>query len=55
MADDIDWSLCDEELKILFDEIAHETSLITNKDRDGLTVEAWKNDERSENFVYRKL
>ena len=55
LADDIDWSLCDVKLKALFDEIAHETSLITDKDRDGLTVEAWENDERSGNFVYGKL
>jgi len=52
LADDIDWSHCDPELKSIFDEIAATTSLMTDKDRDGLAVGAWKADERSRNFVY---
>ena len=55
LAPDIDWSLCDESLRKLFDRIAEGTDLMTDKDRNGLSVEAWKNDERSDHFVYGKL
>lgn len=52
LADDIDWSLCNQRLKILFDEIAAGTPLISTKDRDGFTVAGWAADERSAQFVY---
>lgn len=51
LAPDIDWSLCEPRLKELFDDIVPR-SLITPKDRDGLTVTAWGEDARSENFVH---
>ena len=54
MASDIDWSLCDPELKEHFDGIAP-TCLITDKDRDGLSVAAWSADDRSEHFVHARL
>jgi dTDP-4-dehydrorhamnose 3,5-epimerase len=52
LAGDIDWSLCDRNLRETFYQVAYGTSLITDKDRDGLSVSAWQQDERSENFVY---
>lgn len=52
LAEDIDWSLCDPDLREAFREIASSTRLITDKDRDGLSVSAWERDERSNNFVY---
>lgn len=52
LAEDIDWSLCDPHLKEVFCEIASSTRLMTDKDRNGLSVSAWERDERSENFVY---
>ena len=52
MAEDIDWSLCEPNLRETFYEISSSTPLITDKDRDGLSVSAWQRDERSENFVY---
>ncbi|MHC4122541.1 MAG: dTDP-4-dehydrorhamnose 3,5-epimerase family protein [Planctomycetota bacterium] len=55
LAEDIDWTLCDIKLKKLFDDIAPSTELITNKDRSGFSVQGWKNDKRSDNFVYGKL
>ena len=55
LAEDIDWSLCDTELKKLFDNIVRSTNLITDKDRDGFSVAGWENDERSDNFIYGKL
>lgn len=51
LADDIDWSLCDRTLKQLFDDIASITKLITDKDRNGLTLKKWETDSRSDNFT----
>jgi len=52
LAEDIDWSLCEQDLRGTFYEVASSTRLITDKDRNGLSVSAWEKDERSENFVY---
>ena len=52
LAEDIDWSLCDQNLRETFYEIASSTRLITDKDRHSLSVSAWERDERSNNFVY---
>ena len=52
LAEDIDWSLCDPRLRGTFHDIASSSPLITDKDRNGLSVSAWKRDERSENFIY---
>ena len=52
LAEDIDWSLCDQSLRETFHEIASSTSLMTDKDRNGLSVSEWESDERSDNFVY---
>jgi len=55
LAEDIDWTLCDADLKKLFDSIAPSTSLITDKDMNGFTVAAWLENENSENFIYGDL
>ncbi|MCK5175605.1 MAG: dTDP-4-dehydrorhamnose 3,5-epimerase family protein [Planctomycetes bacterium] len=55
LAADIDWSLCDAGLKKEFDDIVFSTELITEKDRDGFTMQGWLGDERSDNFVDGKL
>jgi dTDP-4-dehydrorhamnose 3,5-epimerase len=55
LAKDIDWSLCDTTLKKIFDEVASTTSLITDKDKNGFSLEAWLADERSNNFLYEQL
>lgn len=52
LADDIDWSLCDQDLKESFYQIASTTPLITDKDRNGLSVSDWERDDRSDNFIY---
>ncbi len=52
LAEDIDWSLCDHDLRETFHEIAPSTPLMTDKDRDGLSITAWESDERSDNFIY---
>jgi len=55
LATDIDWTLCDANLKDLFADIAPSTELITDKDKDGFSVHGWESDERSNNFVYETL
>ncbi len=49
---DIDWSLCDPELKALVDQVAARTDLVSPKDRDAPSVSAWAEDPRSANFPY---
>jgi dTDP-4-dehydrorhamnose 3,5-epimerase len=55
LAEDIDWSLCNPELKRLFDEIVSTRLIISDKDKHGLSVTQWGKDSRSENFVYGNL
>jgi dTDP-4-dehydrorhamnose 3,5-epimerase len=50
-ANDIDWSLCDKELKKEFDQVSSK-AIISEKDRNGLTLKQWTADPRSENFTY---
>ncbi len=55
LADDLDWSLCDPALR---QEVAAAVAgrlLISDKDRDGLSVGAWGADPRSDTFLYDDL
>ena len=54
LASDLDWSLCDSELKELF-EREKEYFIISDKDREALTLKEWSEDERSSNFIYDDL
>ncbi len=49
-AKDINWSLCDENLKMKFDEILGGNPLITEKDKNGLTLEEWEKNPNSQCF-----
>lgn len=53
LADDIDWSLCDKNLKKQFEELKNSSLIISDKDKQGLTINQWRNDERSKNFLYK--
>jgi dTDP-4-dehydrorhamnose 3,5-epimerase len=53
-ATDLDWSLCDKSLKKEFDGFLA-GAIIAEKDRNGLSLEAWTKDKKSENFLYEKL
>ncbi|MBU1077445.1 MAG: dTDP-4-dehydrorhamnose 3,5-epimerase family protein [Spirochaetes bacterium] len=55
LANDIDWSLCKLELKKQFNNLIKNNYLITEKDKNGLSVKDWANDPRSDNFIYAKL
>ena len=52
LSEDINWALCDLELKKIFDNTAPLTKLITEKDKNGLTIAEWSNREESDNFIY---
>ena len=55
LADDIDWSLCEPQLKEEFQKIASSTELITDKDRNGFSLAQWQKNADSEHFVYGNL
>jgi dTDP-4-dehydrorhamnose 3,5-epimerase len=55
LAGDIDWSLCDSELRMLFNEIKTGKLVISDKDKSGLSLQDWDRDERSKNFIFGKL
>ena len=55
IAPDLDWSLCEPALRDQFQAIAHSTALMSDKDRNGLTLADWTADERSANFRYDDL
>ena len=50
----LDWSICDTDLKRMFDEMLSK-AIITDKDRNGLSLDEWTADDRSENFIYESL
>ena len=55
LANDIDWSLCDAGLKKLFDDIVPATPLISDKDKNGFTLQKWLENENSEKFIYEQF
>jgi len=52
MAGDIDWSLCDSQLKKGFDSIAAEGPLMSEKDRKGHTLSSWIQNPDSNQFLF---
>jgi hypothetical protein len=54
MAADINWSICDTNLKKIFDSIVPKTKLITDKDKNGFTLAAWLKEKNSDQFIYKK-
>lgn len=55
LATDLDWSRGDPAMRDTFTRIAATTTLISDKDRDGLSVAAWAADDRARNFRYDEL
>ena len=52
VADDLDWSLCNPELKREFDELVAKGIVLSDKDRNGMSLGGWKADPRSQHFRY---
>jgi len=55
MSKDIDFSLCENELKNIFDSMITGIHYITDKDKNGYSLNEWKQDSRSANFIYSEL
>jgi dTDP-4-dehydrorhamnose 3,5-epimerase len=54
LAPDLNWTLCDSAIKQLFDKMVSSSGLLlTEKDRNGLSVAAWRGDRRASNFMFR--
>jgi dTDP-4-dehydrorhamnose 3,5-epimerase len=49
---DIDWSICNSELKKGFDTIASASPLMTEKDRHGFSLSSWLDNPNSSRFVF---
>lgn len=49
---DLDWSLCDPALREAFDKLVETGAVLSDKDRDGLSLGDWLADDRSEQFVF---
>ena len=54
-ADDIDWSRTDPALVSLFDDARRNNPRITDKDQNGLTIDAWSRDSRSVHFSVQNV
>lgn len=52
LSTDFDWSLCDPTLKRAFDALVAAGPIMTDKDRQGLSLSAWQADSRAQNFIY---
>ena len=52
LSSDIDWSLCHKDLKELFDDVVLKYGILSEKDRNGLSLKQWLADSRSDNFNY---
>ena len=51
LTNDIDWSMCEPDLKNIFDKVVSEDPLMTEKDRAGHSLSSWSENQNSENFI----
>lgn len=51
LALDLDWSICDKQLMGYLNSLSNKL-IISDKDRLGLSMDAWSLDSRSDNFIY---
>jgi dTDP-4-dehydrorhamnose 3,5-epimerase len=50
LTEDLDWSLADVKLKEQFEQLKQGAILISDKDKAGMSLTDWQEDERAENF-----
>ncbi|MDI6739918.1 MAG: dTDP-4-dehydrorhamnose 3,5-epimerase family protein [Candidatus Edwardsbacteria bacterium] len=55
LALDIDWSLCDPNLKREFEAVIAGGPLLTDKDKNGFALDGWLADPRSDNFIHGRI
>lgn len=51
---DLDWSICDPQLKSWFDALKKDEVYVSNKDKTGLNISDWQKNPNSKNFMYNK-
>jgi dTDP-4-dehydrorhamnose 3,5-epimerase len=52
LSEDIDWTACDSILRRGFDSLLQENHIMSDYDKNGLSVESWYLDSNSDNFIY---
>jgi dTDP-4-dehydrorhamnose 3,5-epimerase len=55
VTDDLDWSLCDAGLRDEFKALIAEGAVLSEKDRQGLSLTEWTADPRAQHFTYGAL
>jgi dTDP-4-dehydrorhamnose 3,5-epimerase len=55
LASDLDWSLCDDDLRREFEEVVRTAPIISDKDRGAASLSSWLDDTRSAYFRYSEL
>jgi dTDP-4-dehydrorhamnose 3,5-epimerase len=55
LANDIDWALCDSKLRDIFLSVSSDSALMTEKDRNGYSLNEWLKNKDSENFIFKKI
>jgi len=55
VAPDLDWSLCDEQLRLEFDALVRAGAVMSLKDREAPTLDGWRQDPRSANFTLEQV
>ena len=55
LAPDLDWSLCDPDARVRCQQVMESEPLMSEKDRDGMTLEQWAGDARGGNFACGQL
>jgi dTDP-4-dehydrorhamnose 3,5-epimerase len=53
-SEDIDWSLCSSDLVDIFQNVLKGNPLMSDKDKNGLTLKEWQDKPESDLFIYRK-
>jgi dTDP-4-dehydrorhamnose 3,5-epimerase len=53
-SEDIDWSLCSSDLLDIFHKVINGNPIVSDKDKNGLTLKEWENKPESDLFIYRK-
>ncbi len=52
LAEDLNWSLCSREMRAVFGEVVLKSGILSEKDKNGLSLTQWLADKRSDNFKY---
>jgi len=54
LSNDLDWSICEKDIKIKFELLKKTGLILSDKDKNGLSLKQWTEDERAKNFIDTK-